>query len=65
MSEHIVKFHIEEQVHLVMNIERTGIVTGINFRPGSVIYMVAWDDFVERAHYDFEITNERVVEKEA
>ena len=55
MNADTVKFHIGDIVTLKVDRERKGMVTGVNYRPSSVTYMVSWDDFGDRSHYDIEL----------
>ncbi len=41
--------------------ENGGIVTGYNVRPGGgLTYLLTWGTAEESAHYEFELTDERV-----
>lgn len=60
MMKDVVKFQIGQTVYHKLNSEHPGIVTGILFRPSSVIYIITWGcDKNEKYHYDVEITEEK------
>jgi len=55
-----VKFNLGETVYLMLDRDKSGMITGITFRPSSVMYLVAWThDFSERSHFDIELTTEK------
>ena len=43
-----------------------GVVTGITYVPGAIIYSVTWDDASQGTHYELELSSQReVVYKDA
>ena len=46
-------------VYYKPNPEKMGIVSQIHFNPCGVRYTVSWDDFVDRSHFDIELTTEK------
>lgn len=51
-----IKFSMKQKVYSVLDNEACGIVTGIIFRPSGALYYVSWSDFVERVHYECELS---------
>lgn len=54
-----VKFQLGDIVYLKIRPDDAGMVTGIMFRPGIVIYKVTWSFAGECDHYDLELTTEK------
>lgn len=54
-----VKFKFGDIVYLCVNPERCGMVTQIKYAPSGVTYVVSWDDFQDRQHFDIELTKEK------
>jgi hypothetical protein len=55
MSQDAAKFHIGQIVFYVPDTGKQGVVTAVTFSAIVITYRVAWNDFVERAHYDVEL----------
>jgi len=46
--------------------DSVGVVTGITYVPGAIIYSVSWDDASQGTHYELELSSQReVVYKDA
>ncbi len=54
-----VKFQLGQRVWAALDAAKVGLVTGIIFRPGCVLYEVEWADMVNRDHYDFELSPDK------
>lgn len=59
MGSDIVKFKLGEVVHLVVDDECIGMITGIVYRPNGISYMVTWRDAGEATHFTCELTTEK------
>lgn len=53
------RFNLGQIAHLKVNREEQAMVTGITYRPGSIIYHLTWSDASETSHYEIELTTER------
>lgn len=53
-----VKYNMGDTVYLKMGEEKSGMITGIVFRPHGMLYYVSWG-LTETVHYDIELTTER------
>lgn len=59
MMEGLVKFQVGEVVYSTVDEGRRGMVMGVLFRPGHVVYKVSWSAVQgEMEHYDIELTTE-------
>ena len=54
------KFKMGQRVYSVLNAEARGIVTGLLYRPTTVLYLVTWSDMREMEHSDIELSEEPV-----
>lgn len=57
----VYKFHLGQIVSHALECTKRGIVTGIVMRQHGPIYLVTWEDLVERWNYDFELAPGREV----
>lgn len=55
------QFVLGQIIYYKTDPERTGIVTGIVYRPDSVVYMVTWDDMDEATHWACELSNQKLM----
>lgn len=55
-----VAFHLGDRVFSQLNSEWRGMVTGLQFRPTGINYLVTWQDGCERGHYECELSADKV-----
>jgi hypothetical protein len=57
MPRHVFEadYHIGQTVRFRLDSEHVGLVVGVTFRDGVVVYNVTWRDFRDSYHYGFEL----------
>lgn len=63
MIEGNVKFNLGDIVYHRIG-DNKGIVTGIVFRPGSVMYLITWQNLDEKWHHDIEFSTDQILKSE-
>ena len=54
-----VKYKWGDVVHLRVDEDQSGVITGITYRPDGHVYLVTWSDFTERTHFECELCAEK------
>jgi hypothetical protein len=54
-----VRYKWGQVVHLKVDEDQSGVITGIIYRPDGHAYLVTWHDFTERTHFECELITEK------